>query len=138
MIIRLVFIFAAAAGAVSAQDVNTEEGRDLFLYFCAECHGKDAASVGPMAEMLAIEPPDLTGLSVRNSGVFPTKFVAMQVDGRMQVEVHSFMPIFGRSLDSDQRVAIALPSGQPMFISQKLAELIAYLLTIQTQTAKRE
>lgn len=138
MLFRLVLFLALAAGAVSAQDNRTEEGQDLFLYFCAECHGKDGASVGPMAEMLAIRPPDLTGLTARNEGTFPTKFVAMQVDGRMAIDVHSFMPIFGPSLDSDKHVAIALPSGQPMFVSQHLADLIAYLRTIQTQAEKSE
>ena len=128
---RLMVFLATSAGTAIAQDANVKDGRDLFLYFCAECHGKDAASVGPMAEMLAIEPPDLTGLSERNAGAFPIEFVATQVDGREPTDVHSFMPVFGQSLDTDQHVAIALPSGQPMLVSQHLADLIAYLQTVQ-------
>ncbi|MEL7259096.1 MAG: c-type cytochrome, partial [Pseudomonadota bacterium] len=126
---RLVVFLATSAGTAMAQDANVKDGRDLFLYFCAECHGKDAASVGPMAEMLAIEPPDLTVLSERNAGEFPVEFVATQVDGRKPTEVHSFMPVFGSSLDTDQHVAIALPSGQPMLVSRHLADLMAYLQT---------
>ena len=44
MLVRLVLAIVTLAGPVSAQDTNIEDGRDLFLYFCAECHGKDAAS----------------------------------------------------------------------------------------------
>ena len=93
MLMRMVFTLATVAGAVLAQGSEVDDGRDLFLYFCAECHGKDAASVGPLAEMLAIEPPDLTNLTKRYAETFPTDVVAMQVDGRIPVEAHSFMPV---------------------------------------------
>ncbi|MBQ4824524.1 hypothetical protein J4729_08170 [Leisingera sp. HS039] len=43
MMMRLAVTLAIAAGPVWAQGNGLEEGRDLFLYFCAECHGKDAA-----------------------------------------------------------------------------------------------
>lgn len=131
MLARLILIAVTTAGAVSAQSANEENGRDIFLYFCAECHGKNAASVGPMAEMLAIVPPDLTVLSKRNAGEFPSEVVAMQVDGRIPVSDHSFMPVFGPSLNGDQFVALALPSGQSMMVPQRLADLIAYLQAIQ-------
>lgn len=133
MLVRLFLVLASAAGAVSAQDADLEAGRDLFLYFCAECHGKDGASVGPIAEMLAIEPPDLTNLAERNQGVFPIKAVAMQIDGRTQNEAHSYMPVFGPSLDSDNSSSVALPDGQTMLVTQRLANLIAYLQSVQDQ-----
>lgn len=138
MLARLVLIAVTAAGAVSAQNADQEDGRDLFLYFCAECHGKNAASVGPMAEMLAIVPPDLTVLSERNAGDFPIETVAMQIDGRITIPGHSFMPVFGPSLDSDQLVAFALPSGQPMMVTQRLANLITYLQSVQTQAEEAD
>lgn len=131
MLARLVSIFAIVAGAVSAQNADTEDGRDLFLYFCAECHGKDGASVGPMAEMLAIVPPNLAVLSKQNAGVFPIESVAMQIDGRIPIEGHSFMPVFGPALDGDQFISLSLPSGQPMMVTQRLANLITYLQAIQ-------
>lgn len=133
MMVRLFLVLATAAGAVSAQDADLEAGRDLFLYFCAECHGKDGASVGPIAEMLAIEPPDLTDLAERNQGVFPIKAVAMQIDGRTQNDAHSYMPVFGPSLDSDNSFSVALPDGQTMMVTQRLANLIAYLQSVQDQ-----
>ena len=133
MIFRIMLLLVLTAGAVSAEDGDVENGRDLYLYFCAECHGKDGTSVGPMAEMLAIEPPDLTELAKRNQGVFPIAEVAMQIDGRIPVELHSYMPIFGPSLDGDRFVSFALPSGQTMMVPQPLADLLTYLQSIQTR-----
>jgi hypothetical protein len=38
--------------------------------------------VSDIAEMMAFEPPELTGLSDRNNGNSPTLYVATQIDGR--------------------------------------------------------
>lgn len=122
---------ALAGGTAFAQDASLEDGRDLFLYFCAECHGSDAASVGPMAEMLALEPPGLTGLAQRNGGRFPIGPVAFQIDGRTPVEGHVDMPIFGSSLDGDQQVSLTLPDGPPLIVTRRLADLLVYLNAIQ-------
>lgn len=130
---RLVLAMVAAAGIAAAQNSEVENGQDLYLYFCAECHGKDAESVGPMAEMLAIKPPMLTSLAERNGGNFPTESVAMQIDGRISLPSHGYMPVFGPYLDSVQSVAIKLPSGQPMMVTQNLADLIAYLQFVQAE-----
>lgn len=133
MFARLLLIMTITAGSAVAQDIDIKDGRDLFMFFCAECHGKDAASTGPVAEMLAIDPPVLLHLSDRNGGTFPIDTVAMQIDGRMPIATHSYMPVFGPSLDGDQAVAFSLPSGQPMLVSQRLANLIAYLQSVQVQ-----
>lgn len=134
MLARLLLITTTAVGSAAAQEIDAEAGRDLFMYFCAECHGMDAASTGPLAEMLAIEPPVLLRLSERNDGAFPIEAVAMQIDGQIPVETHSYMPVFGSSFDGDGAVALSLPSGQPMLVSQRLANLIAYLQSVQVQT----
>ena len=134
MLARLFLITTIMAGSAGAQDVDVEDGRDHFMYFCAECHGKDAASTGPLAEMLAINPPVLSHLSDRNGGTFPIDTVAFQIDGRIPIETHSYMPIFGPALDDVQSVAFSTPSGQPILVSQRLANLIAYLQSLQVQS----
>lgn len=133
MQLRLVLAAITLAGAASAQNTDVQNGQDLFLYFCAECHGKDAESIGPIAEMLAIEPPELTTLAERNGGKFPAEAVAKQIDGRIIVANHGDMPVFGPYLETEQSVAIKLPSGQPMMVTQHLADLISYLKTVQTE-----
>ncbi|AXI53871.1 hypothetical protein SuNHUV7_02780 (plasmid) [Pseudoseohaeicola sp. NH-UV-7] len=132
--IRAMIFTLAAAGAASAQEINVEDGKTLFLNSCWQCHGLDAKGFGPMAEMLAIETPDLTELSKRNGGVFPTEAVAMQIDGRSPVLAHGGeMPIFGQSLESDKNVALRMNSGQQMMAGLPLANVIVYLESLQTE-----
>ena len=83
--------------------------------------------------MLAIEPPELTTLAERNGGKFPAEAVAKQIDGRIIVANHGDMPVFGPYLETEQSGAIKLPSGQPMMVTQHLADLISYLKTVQTE-----
>ena len=132
--IRAAMIALATTGAASAQEVDVEDGKNLFLNSCWQCHGLDAKGSGPMAEMLAIETPDLTQLSKRNGGEFPTEAVAMQIDGRSPVLAHGGeMPIFGQSLESDQNVTLRMTSGQQVMTGVPLANVIVYLESLQTE-----
>ncbi len=133
-VIRGIALAALTSGAAIAQDLNVQDGNDLYRTYCWQCHGFEATGDGPMAEMLAIRTPDLTKLAARNDGVFPTELVAQQVDGRSPVLAHGGeMPIFGPALDSDKQIALSLPSGQPMMTGVPLASLIAFLQTIQVE-----
>jgi mono/diheme cytochrome c family protein len=136
MLLRMVTALMIVAGTAPAQEANIDNGRDTYLYFCAECHGKDAAGIGPIAEMLAFEPPELIGLSERNNGIFPTLYVATQIDGRARSVGHGDMPIFGWSLDSEKQVPIKLENGQMLMVTQHLLELLAYLESIQIKPSK--
>ena len=132
MFFRAIVIATACAGTAVAQDADSEAGRNLFMSYCWQCHGMDATGNGPMAEMLAISTPDLTGLAERNGGTFPTADVAMRIDGRAPLLAHGGdMPIFGPFLESDQTIAIRLPSGQPMMTGLPLANVLSYLESIQ-------
>lgn len=119
------------AGAANAQDPDPAEGHDLFAVFCATCHGQDASGTGPMAEILAIETPDLTQLSASNGGVFPVEAVARQIDGRDRALAHGgTMPLFGPFFEGKD-VVMRLPSGQMMRTSGAIADLIVFLESLQ-------
>ena len=135
VIIRAVTLaLAAAASSVAAQEADIEAGKNLFLNSCWQCHGLDAKGFGPMAEMLAIDTPDLTELSKRNGGEFPTETVARQIGGRSPLLAHGGeMPIFGPSLDSDQNVTLRMKSGQQLMTGVPLANVIVYLESLQTE-----
>lgn len=75
---------------------------------------------GPMAEMLAIETLDLTELSKRNGGKFPTEAVARQFDGQSPVLAHDGeMPNFELSLQSVQNVTGPLADQLSSFLSMQ-------------------
>ncbi len=134
MIWRTVLAVLIAAGPAAAQEADPQTGQAIFRTYCWQCHGRDAGGGGPMAEMLAIETPDLTRLAARSGGTFPAGEVAMKIDGRAALLAHGGdMPIFGPVLESDQSVAIGLPDGQPMLASRPLADLLAYLEMLQAE-----
>ncbi|MDV7144270.1 cytochrome c [Tropicimonas sp. TH_r6] len=130
----LIVSLTAGASAVSAQGTDPDAGRDIYMSYCVQCHGFEAKGAGPMAEILAVETPDLTGLAAQNEGVFPTATVAMKIDGRTQILAHGGdMPLFGAFFDAGRNVTMRMPSGQPIMMSQTLADLVDYLETLQAQ-----
>lgn len=78
-------------------------GHELFLEYCASCHGSDAKGGGPMASELKQAPADLTRLGERfGSPLAKAKLVAV-IDGRDMVRSHgsSAMPVWGKRLLRD-------------------------------------
>lgn len=134
MLFRGLLLAIVTASMASAQEVNIRDGQSLYNTYCWQCHGRDATGDGPMAEMLAIVTPDLTRLSARQGGTFPTEAVARKIDGRAPLLAHGGeMPIFGPFLETDQNVALPLASGQPMMTGLPLANVVVYLESIQVE-----
>jgi mono/diheme cytochrome c family protein len=120
---------ALLSGPVAAQDPVA--GADLYIRYCAACHGMEARGDGGMAAILTILPADLTVLSAGNGGIFPVARVAAQIDGRDPVLAHGgVMPLFGDFFDG-QDTAIRSEAGQPILTSRPLADLVAFLEAIQ-------
>lgn len=118
------------AAPVSAQDAET--GKLLYMDICAACHGLDGTGDGPMAPALTIAPPDLTGLTAANDGVFPIVKVVFLIDGRDPMIAHGGpMPIFGPYLDGGASAAMSAPDGTPILTSPAIVDLVTYLQSIQ-------
>ena len=99
----------AAAGAqikaiqeVPAQMAGSLDSQELYVHYCAVCHGVDAKGAGPAASALKKQPGDLTVLSRRNGGKFPALAVQMTIKGANGVVAHGTreMPMWG-SIFSD-------------------------------------
>lgn len=118
-----------AVPMATAQDAGA--GKALYETHCATCHGLDADGEGPMAPALVLQPVDLTALSVNNSGAFPTQRVVERIDGRDPLVSHgSPMPVYGPFFEGDD-TALKAESGQPIMTSRAIADLVAYLRTLQ-------
>ena len=129
---RWIFLLATLGLTSAAAAQDAEEGAALYLTYCAACHGETAHGEGRMAPLLTVLPPDLTQLSAANGGVFPTQSVAWQIDGRDPLLAHGGeMPLFGQFFVDDASVALILPSGQRLLTSRPIADVIAYLQSIQ-------
>ena len=125
-------VLALAVGIApiaTAQDVAT--GEELYMHYCATCHGLDAAGQGPMAAVLVIQPTNLKTLA-DSDGVFPTARVVERIDGRDPLVSHgSPMPVYGPYFEG-QDTAIKTPAGQPILTSKPIADLVEYLKTLQS------
>ena len=126
------FILALGlSGPAAAQD--TVQGEELFGFYCATCHGTAATGNGPMSPSLVVAPADLTTLAARNEGSFPTTRVVMRIDGRDPLISHgSMMPVYGDFFEGTD-VATKAETGQPIMTSQPIADLLAYLETLQQE-----
>ena len=128
----LLICFAALGPGAPASAQDAEAGALLYADFCAVCHGVELRGDGPMAGALSVAPPDLTQLA--QGGDFPVLDVARQVDGRDRPAAHGGdMPLFGRFFEGQgAEVAMEGPGGQPVLLSRPLADLIAFLMEVQS------
>jgi mono/diheme cytochrome c family protein len=80
-----------------------EAGRGEYLRYCASCHGPEARGDGPVAASLSPKVPDLTKISARRDGNFPTGELAVYIDGRSMPGAHGSraMPVWGDVLSED-------------------------------------
>jgi mono/diheme cytochrome c family protein len=105
------------------------QGEQVFLQYCAPCHGADATGHGPAAAALIKRPADLTRLAERRGGEFPAADVAAYIDGRFEVTAHGTreMPIWGVRLREE------LPEGglSEEIVRGQITMLVDYLKTIQ-------
>jgi len=124
---------AFIAGGAMAEDGDAMNGKVVFERHCAACHGLEATGHGPMVTVLTLPPADLTKLSAKNDGAFPLIRVVKRIDGRDPLVSHgSPMPVYGDFFEG-QDVMIKGQSGQPIATSQPVADLVAYIQSLQME-----
>lgn len=114
------------AAPASAQ-AGPAYGHDLFVYYCASCHGRDGRGNGPAAPSLKISPPDLTLITARSGGTFPATLVSSLITNGARDWLPSHgskdMPVWGpilrRSTADDGTTEVRVDS------------LVAYIKSIQ-------
>ncbi len=76
---------------------NPSSGKDMYVAYCASCHGKDGMGNGPAAAALKTHPTDLTLLAVKNGGKFPDSHIAEIIKGDNLTAAHGNkeMPVWG-------------------------------------------
>ncbi|WP_294608312.1 c-type cytochrome [Roseovarius sp.] len=113
-------------GAVQADELGKQEYMDA----CAACHGASAAGDGPLAELMTVPVPALTGLAAANDGVFPMLDVIYSIDGRQGTRGHGYpMPVWGKRFAKD--VENTGPYGAETLIRGRVLSIAYYLESIQ-------
>ncbi len=82
---------------VPAPHTSATSGKEMYLAYCAACHGREGKGDGPVASQLKVPPGDLTSLAKRNDGRFPSVQVVNVITGRAGVPAHGSkeMPVWG-------------------------------------------
>jgi hypothetical protein len=96
--------------------------------------GAALTAYGPLAAFLTVMPADLTALSRRNNGRFPSDRVSETIDGRMQVKGHGTreMPVWGTRYEADIARQYG-PYGSEAMVQARILELVRYLQSIQKE-----
>src|ERR1035437_5872165 len=127
---------AAGAAAHPRQIIDKDQlppdfvpsGKQMFIQYCAACHGLDAKGNGPARASLKLPAADLTTLAKRHEGTFPEDFV---------IKVLQFGPGFTAHGSSD------MPTWGPIFrymdnynqaaVQKRVKNLCNYLTSLQVK-----
>jgi len=142
-ILAVVVVFALALAAQTAQpaaspttvikhvpikNTSAASGQEMFSTYCAVCHGKDGKGNGPAADALKAAPSNLTTLSSKNGGKYPSMKVASIIRGDDAVPAHGSkeMPVWGKLFYS-------MSEGHEAEVLQRVANLNHYVESLQTK-----
>ena len=117
-------LVAAVAGCQQTEPVPPYNGQNLFLGYCASCHGPVGAGDGPIAPSLAVTMQDLRTLTQRK-GVFPRDWLEEVIDGRTLRAAHGTMdmPVWGYQFRAVE------PSDA--YVSARIDALIEHIESLQ-------
>jgi len=85
------------AESPAARPAATETGKELYMGYCAVCHGVEGYGNGPLAEAMILAPSNLTTVSARHNGTFPRDKVAdvVRTGGAVLGHGSTAMPAWG-------------------------------------------
>ena len=96
---------------------SAASGEEMYSVYCSSCHGRDARGVSA---------PNLTTLSKRNNGKFPTLLVKETIRGEARVDAHGpkDMPVWGILFRY-------VGSGSRLEVDVRINNLTEYLASLQ-------
>jgi mono/diheme cytochrome c family protein len=139
LLLALAALPAALGGTTAAAEEESEafkaaKGKVTYRIYCSNCHGAEAEGDGKLAPLLTVKPADLTELvKKKDKGEFPAERVRAAIDGRAEVAGHGYreMPVWGDAFrPTDPEMA---DPDKVKAAEAKIAELVAYLKTIQEE-----
>jgi mono/diheme cytochrome c family protein len=120
-------VLAFALANCNTTETKIASGEELYLSYCAICHGSDGAGAGVMTEHLKVTPADLTRIAARRGGNFNDDQIYQIIDGRVPVAGHGTgdMPIWGNAFKSAENLK------NEKEVRQSIQNLLDYLKSIQ-------
>ena len=105
-------------------------GKQMYVSYCAPCHGVDGRGQGPVAAALKKQPTDLALLSKNNGGKFPSTHIMSVLEFGAANPSHGTaqMPVWGPMLG--QMDATNAENNVSLL---RISNLSQYLQTLQTK-----
>jgi hypothetical protein len=116
----------------NAQEEN--RGYQLYLQYCASCHGENGRGMGPVSPYLTVKPTDLTHITARRSGEFPREQLKRIIAGEELPPGHGTrtMPVWGERLQDD----LIGGANKTAIAGGRISFLVDYLSSIQDTGGK--
>ncbi len=113
---------------VPVSRTSPASGKDMFVSYCAACHGRDGKGDGPAAAALKVPPANLTALSAKAGGKFPELRVYSTIHGDVEMPAHGAkdMPVWGSIFQ-------AMSKDNGAGAQMRVANLTAYIKSIQAK-----
>src|SRR5262245_30811253 len=119
-------VFVSTTGTATAPDKPTiAKGQITYERYCVSCHGRTARGDGPLAKELRVAVPDLTLMTKRAGGTYPTARVFAVISRGSEVRAHGTddMPAWGTAFNRT--------SGTEASVDEAIRNLVAYLGSVQ-------
>jgi mono/diheme cytochrome c family protein len=111
---------------VPVTPTSGDSGKEMFVHYCASCHGESGKGDGPAASSFKKAPRDLTKLARDNGGKYPAAHVAatLALDDCC-VHGSKVMPVWGPLLAS--------VSHNQAEQKMRITNLVKYIETLQAR-----
>lgn len=121
-------IAATQVATSPARYTSPASGQEMYVSYCASCHGVDGKGGGPAAAAMKNAMPDLTRLAVAHEGKFPFERVIQMIRGDVNSPSHGSqdMPVWGP-------VFLKMSQHQPAEVHQRVQNLAKYIEGMQTK-----
>jgi len=112
--------------------ITSTSGHEMYLAYCAGCHGKDGRARTPVARLCAVPPADLTLLAINNHGAYPARkvFEVLHNGTGKPFQGQGYMPVWEPLLKS-------MNSETQEVVDLRLRNLTEYVRTLQARPVVR-
>lgn len=113
---------------IPVKPTNAASGAEMYMNYCAVCHGKDGKGAGPATPALKVPATDLTTLAQKNGGKYPALHVSSVIRGEGDLPAHGSkdMPVWGP-------LFWQMAQGHEGEVQQRIANLNQYIESLQVK-----
>ena len=113
---------------IPAENTSAFSGEEMYMSYCASCHGRQGRGDGPAAPALKPSPSDLTRLARGHNGKFPYDLVYQAIRTGPNIPAHGSadMPVWGPIFHS-------LVNGHSDDTHLRIVNLTKYIEKLQTR-----